>query len=154
MGVHLRSLMLRTLREDIPCTLQRSPNMDIFADNIAFTDNISPRMGHQTNVVQGTEAYSRQLWSLRFHAALLFSKSHVGSRPQDGLLSIVLGVNPAQPSPFTKHMHLQESGTALYCLEHCSTSCILPVRFVSSLQCASLIHSHTLAEVFFLIAEH
>lgn len=54
--------------------------MDIFADNIAFTDNISPRMGHQTNVIQGTEAYSRQLWSLRFHAALLFSKSHVGGK--------------------------------------------------------------------------
>lgn len=58
--------------------LQRSPNMDIFAENIAFTDNISPRLGHQTNVVQGLEAYSRQLWSLRFHAALLFSRSHVG----------------------------------------------------------------------------
>lgn len=53
--------------------------MEIYADNIAFTDNISPRMGHQTNVVQGYEAYSRQLWSLRFHAALLFSKSHVSS---------------------------------------------------------------------------
>ena len=51
--------------------------MDIFAANISFTDNISPRMGHQTNVVQGHEAYSRQLWSLRFHAALLFSKSLV-----------------------------------------------------------------------------
>ena len=70
-------LMLRALRADIPCMLQRSPNMDIFADNIAFTDNISPRMGHQTNIVQGIEAYSRQLWSLRFHAALLFSRSHV-----------------------------------------------------------------------------
>lgn len=69
----------RTLREDIPCTLQRSPNMDIFADNIAFTDNISPRMGHQTNLIQGHEAYSRQLWSLRFHAALLFSRSHVST---------------------------------------------------------------------------
>lgn len=68
---------IRALREDIPCTLQRSPNMEIYADNIAFTDNISPRMGHQTNIVQGHEAYSRQLWSLRFHAALLFSKSHV-----------------------------------------------------------------------------
>lgn len=68
---------VRSLREDIPCTLQRSPNMDIFAANISFADNISPRMGHQTNVVQGHEAYSRQLWSLRFHAALLFSKSHV-----------------------------------------------------------------------------
>lgn len=68
---------VRALREDIPCMLQRSPNMDIFADNIAFTDNISPRMGHQTNIVQGVEAYSRQLWSLRFHAALLFSRSHV-----------------------------------------------------------------------------
>ena len=67
----------RTLRKDIPCTLQRNPNMDIFADNIAFTDNISPRMGHQTNTIQGVEAYSRQLWSLRFHAALLFSRSHV-----------------------------------------------------------------------------
>ncbi|KAL0039060.1 hypothetical protein WJX77_006770 [Trebouxia sp. C0004] len=68
---------VRSLRADIPCTLQRSPNMDIFAANISFTDNISPRMDHQTNVVQGHEAYSRQLWSLRFHAALLFSKSHV-----------------------------------------------------------------------------
>ena len=70
-------LIFRTLREDIPCTLQRSPNVDIYADNIAFTDNISPRMGHQTNIVQGIDAYSRQLWSLRFHAALLFSRSHV-----------------------------------------------------------------------------
>ena len=121
MGVHLCPLVLRALREDIPCTLQRSPNMDIFADNIAFTDNISPRMGHQTNVVQGTEAYSRQLWSLRFHAALLFSKSHVGCQSQDGLLSIVLGVKPSAVNPpwggentgaFTKHMQLQESGTA------------------------------------------
>lgn len=68
---------VRSLRDDIPCTLQRSPNMGIFADNITFTDNISPRMGHQTNMVQGHEAYSRQLWSLRFHAALMFSKSHV-----------------------------------------------------------------------------
>ncbi|KAL0033528.1 hypothetical protein WJX79_001623 [Trebouxia sp. C0005] len=68
---------VRSLREDIPCTLQRSPNMDIFAANVSFTDNISSRMGHQTNVIQGHEAYSRQLWSLRFHAALLFSKSHV-----------------------------------------------------------------------------
>ena len=72
-----KNLTCRSLREDIPCTLQRSPDMEIYADNIAFTDNISPRMGHQTNVVQGHEAYSRQLWSLRFHAALLFSKSHV-----------------------------------------------------------------------------
>lgn len=68
---------VRTLREDIPCTLQRSPKMDIFADNVFFTDNISPRLGHQTNTVQGHEGYSRQMWSLRFHAALLFSKSHV-----------------------------------------------------------------------------
>lgn len=76
-SVPICCLMFRALREDIPCMLQRSPNMDIFADNIAFTDNISPRMGHQTNIVQGVEAYSRQLWSLRFHAALLFSRSHV-----------------------------------------------------------------------------
>lgn len=68
---------IRALRNDIPCTLQRSPNMDIFADNILFTDNISPRMGHSANVTQGVEAYGRQLWSVRFHAALLFSKSHV-----------------------------------------------------------------------------
>ena len=53
--------------------------MDIFADNVVFTDNISPRLGHQTNTVQGHEGYSRQMWSLRFHAALLFSRSHVSS---------------------------------------------------------------------------
>lgn len=75
----LKRINYRKLRNDIPCTLQRSPDMEIFANNIMFTDNISPKLGHQTNRIQGLDAYGRQMWSLRFHAALLFSKSHVSA---------------------------------------------------------------------------
>ena len=57
---------------------QRDPSMEIFSDDVALVDSISQYLGWgEQKTVHGKDSYRRHMWSLRFHAALLFHKSQV-----------------------------------------------------------------------------
>ncbi|KAK9829216.1 hypothetical protein WJX72_004537 [[Myrmecia] bisecta] len=69
---------VRTLREDIALFFHKPADMSIFTEDIGFIDNISSRIGIAAPIrVTGKEAYRRHLWSLRFHAGIIFSRSEV-----------------------------------------------------------------------------
>lgn len=74
-----KGLAVDLLREHLPNFFKEAGPMDIYADNIAFVDDISPRLGLQPVRAIGKENYASMLWTMRFHASLFCSdvKVHI-----------------------------------------------------------------------------
>ncbi|KAL4853941.1 hypothetical protein ACK3TF_005176 [Chlorella vulgaris] len=70
---------LRTIQKDLPALLHQAPDLSIYAENVQFVDNLSPRLGlgFPAYSCSGKEAYSRLLWSLRFHQTLFFGRARL-----------------------------------------------------------------------------
>jgi hypothetical protein len=65
--------------QDLPALLERQPNLEVFCEGVLFEDRLSPRLGLPAASCSGREAYSRLMWSLRFHKTLFFAATRVGA---------------------------------------------------------------------------
>ena len=63
--------------QDLPALLERQPNLEVFCEGVLFEDRLSPRLGLPAASCSGREAYSRLMWSLRFHKTLFFAATRV-----------------------------------------------------------------------------
>lgn len=65
-------------REDIPDTLHREGNLDIFREDLRLVDNVSPSFGFPPRLTANSRAeYARINWLVRMTSAVLFHKSQV-----------------------------------------------------------------------------
>jgi hypothetical protein len=73
------ALLPCTLLQDLPALLHQAPDLSIYAENVQFVDKLSPRLGlgFPASSCSGKEAYSRLLWSLRFHRTLFFGRARL-----------------------------------------------------------------------------
>lgn len=64
-----------TLQEELPHVLLKDLTYDIYCDDVAFVDDISPKFRRKANTVVGKSSYKRIFWALRFHSWLFFCRS-------------------------------------------------------------------------------
>jgi len=68
---------ITTLREEIPNVLETDLSYDIYTDDVAFVDELSPSFGWNSKTAAGKESYKRTTFGLRFHTWLFFSRAKV-----------------------------------------------------------------------------
>lgn len=68
---------ITTLREEIPNVLETDLSYDIYTDDVAFIDELSPSFGWNSKTAVGKESYKRTTFGIRFHTWLFFSRAKV-----------------------------------------------------------------------------
>jgi len=66
---------ITTLREELPQVLEKDLSYDIYTEDVAFLDEISPKLRRKAKTAVGKEQYKRVAWSIRFHTWLFFYRA-------------------------------------------------------------------------------
>ena len=66
---------ITTLREELPLVLEQELSYDIYTEDVAFVDEISPKLRRKAKTAVGKESYKNRAWSIRFHTWLFFYRA-------------------------------------------------------------------------------
>jgi hypothetical protein len=66
---------ITTLRDELPLVLEQELSYDIYTEDVAFVDEISPKLRRKAKTAVGKESYKNRAWSIRFHTWLFFYRA-------------------------------------------------------------------------------
>lgn len=66
---------ITTLRDELPQVLERELSYDIYTEDVAFVDDLSPSFGRNSKTTVGKDNYKRATFGIRFHTWLFFSRA-------------------------------------------------------------------------------
>mmetsp|Transcript_19010 Transcript_19010/g.39712 ORF Transcript_19010/g.39712 Transcript_19010/m.39712 type:complete len:261 (-) Transcript_19010:1268-2050(-) len=66
---------ITTLREELPQVLDRDLSYEIYTEDVAYVDEISPSFGRKASTAHGKQSLRRVAFGIRFFAKVLFSRS-------------------------------------------------------------------------------
>ncbi len=66
---------ITTLREELPLVLERDLSYDIYTEDVAYVDEISPSFGRKAATAHGKQSLRRVAFGIRLFAKVLFSRS-------------------------------------------------------------------------------